>query len=150
MATKVAVDEFVSQKTLAVVGVSRDPKKFGSMAYRELKAKGYHVFPVNRNVESVDGDKCFASLSALPEKVDGVVIVVPPKETEQVVRDADAAGIRRVWMQQGAQSDAAIRYCQEHNINEVHGECIMMFAQPVKSVHGFHRGVWKLFGKLPS
>ena len=58
-------------------------------------------------------------------------------------------GIRRVWMQQGAQSDAAIRYCQEHNINEVHGECIMMFAQPVKSFHGFHRGVWKLFGKLP-
>ena len=149
MATKAAVDDFVSQKTLAIVGVSRDPKKFGSMVFRELKTKGYRVFPVNRNLESMDGDKCFASLSALPEKVDGVVVVVPPKETEQVVREADAAGIRRVWMQQGAQSDAAIQYCKEHNINEVHGECIMMFAQPVKSFHGFHRGVWKMFGKLP-
>lgn len=101
MTTKPVVDDFIAQKKLAVVGVSRDQKKFGNLAYRELKAKGYRVFPINRNVDSVEGDRCYANLSALPEKVEGVLIVVPPKETEQVVREAAAAGIKRVWMQQG-------------------------------------------------
>jgi predicted CoA-binding protein len=149
MTTKAVVDDFVAQKTLAVVGVSRDPKKFGNAAYRELKAKGYRVFPINRNIDSIEGDRCYANLIALPEKVEGVLIVVPPRETEQVVHEVDAAGIKRVWMQQGSESDTAVRFCQEHGISEVHGECIMMFAQPVQSVHRWHRGAWRLFGKLP-
>jgi predicted CoA-binding protein len=147
--TKAAVENFIGQPKLAVVGVSRDPKKFGNMAYKALKEKGYAVYPINRNVEAVEGDRCYASLGVLPEKVDGVVIVVPPKETEQVVREADAAGIQNVWMQQGSESEAAIQYCQEHGLNEVHGECIMMFAPPVGSFHRWHRGAWKVFGKLP-
>ena len=112
--TKAAVENFVGQHKLAVVGVSRDTKKFGNMAYKALKEKGYQVYPINRNVEAVEGDRCYATLAALPEKVDGVLIVVPPTETEKVVREVDAAGIKNVWMQQGAESDEAIQYCQEH------------------------------------
>jgi len=74
---------------------------------------------------------------------------VPPAETEQVVQEAAAAGIRRVWMQQGAESEAAIRFCEEHGMSVVHGECILMFAQPVDSVHRLHRWIWRLLGKLP-
>jgi uncharacterized protein len=147
--TKAAVDNFIGQPKLAVVGVSRDSKKFGNMAYKALREKGYTVYPINRNVETLEGDKCYASLGVLPEKVDGVVIVVPPKETEQVVREADAAGIKNVWMQQGSESETAIQYCQQHGLDEVHGECIMMFAPPVGSFHRWHRGAWKVFGKLP-
>jgi hypothetical protein len=147
---RATVQEFMDQKTLAVVGVSRDPKKFGNMAYRELKARGYHVFPINRNIESIDGTECYPNLRALPEKVDGVVIVVPPKETADVVREADALAIPRVWMQQGSESDMAIEYCREHGINEVHGECILMFAEPVRSYHRLHRGVMRVLGKLPA
>jgi len=148
-ATKTDVESFIAQPRLAVVGVSREKMKFGSMAYRALKQKGYQVYPINRNAETIEGDRCYAALTALPEPVDGVVIIVPPAETEKVVREADAAGIKHVWMQQGAESDAAIQYCQEHGLNEVHGECIMMFAPPVGSFHRWHRGAWKLFGKLP-
>ncbi len=147
--TKADVENFIGQRRLAVVGVSRDAKKFGNAAYRALKDKGYQVYPINRNIEAIEGDRCYASLGVLPEKVDGVVIVVPPTETEKVVREADAAGIKNVWMQQGAESNEAIQYCREHGLNEVHGECIMMFAPPVGSFHRWHRGAWKLFGKLP-
>ena len=147
--TRAAVENFIGQPKLAVVGVSRDTKKFGNLAYKALKQKGYQVYPINRNVETVEGERCYADLGTLPEKVDGVVIIVPPAETEKVVREADAAGIKNVWMQQGAESEAAIQYCQEHGLNEVHGECIMMFAPPVGSYHRWHRGAWKLFGKLP-
>lgn len=147
--SQASVLDFIEQETLAVVGVSRNPRKFGNLAYRELKARGYRVFPVNRNLDNIDGAPCYSNLQNLPEKVDGLVVVVPSKETEQVVQQADAAGIKRIWMQQGSESDAAIEFCHNHGISEIHGECILMFAEPVKSYHKFHRGIVRLFGKLP-
>jgi predicted CoA-binding protein len=149
MSTKIAVDEFVAQRKLAIVGVSRGGIKFGNMAFRALKEKGYRVFPVNPNAEEIGGERCYPSLRALPESVDGVLVVVPPKETEQVVRDAASAGISRVWLQQGAESKAAIRFCEENGLKVVHGECILMFAQPVISFHRWHQWLWKVLGKLP-
>jgi uncharacterized protein len=149
MTSKSAVEDFVAQRTLAVVGVSRQGKKFGNYALRELKQRGYRVFPVHPQAESLEGERCYPSLLQLPEKVEGVLIVVPPNQTEQVVRDAAAAGIKRVWMQQGAASPEAVQFCKENGMREVHGECILMFAEPVKSVHNVHRWVWRLLGKLP-
>ena len=149
MNPKAAVDDFLAQRSLAVVGVSRGGKKFGNTAYRELKAKGYQLFPVHPEAEVLEGDKCYPSLSSLPELVGGVLVVVPPAQTEQVVRDATAANIPRVWLQQGAGSEAAVRFCEEHDISVVAGECILMFAEPVGFLHKPHRWVWKLLGKLP-
>jgi len=149
MTTRAAIDDFISQKTLAVVGVSRSGKKFGNAASRELRAKGYRLFPVHPTAESIDGESCYTSLAELPEPVGGVLVVVPPTETEKVVRDAAAAGIRRIWMQQGAQSAAAIKFCEEQGLSVVHGECILMFAEPVQGGHRFHRWIWRLLGKLP-
>jgi predicted CoA-binding protein len=149
MTTRAAVDDFLAQRTLAVVGVSRKGQKFGNMAFRELKNKEYQVFPVNPNAEEIEGERCYPSLKALPKEVGGVLIVVPPEQTEQVVRDAAEAGIRRVWMQQGAESEDAIRFCKEQGISAVHGECILMFAEPTGFGHRMHRWVWGLLGKLP-
>jgi predicted CoA-binding protein len=100
-------------------------------------------------LESFEGQPCYPSLKALPEGVEAALIVVHAAQTEQVVKDAAEAGIRRVWMQQGAGSQQAIAYCKENGIEVVSGECILMFAEPVASFHGFHRWLWKLFGKLP-
>jgi hypothetical protein len=149
MTTKAAVEDFVAQRNLAVVGISRGGKKFGNLAFKALKSKGYRVFPINPKVENIEGERCYPSLESLPEPVGGVLIVVPPAETEKVVREAAASGIRRVWMQQGAESEAAIRFCEENGISAVHGECILMFAQPVVSFHRFHRWIWGVLGKLP-
>jgi len=150
MTSKAAVQDFVTQRKLAIVGVSRRKKlKFGNLAFKELKSKGYKLFPVHPEAETIEGERCYPSLSALPEPVEGVLVVVPPARTEQVVRDAAAAGIKRVWMQQGAESSAAIKFCEEHGINVVHGECILMFAEPAGWYHRAHRWVWKLLGKLP-
>jgi predicted CoA-binding protein len=144
-----AVNDFISQRKLAVVGLSRGGKKFGNFAYRELKSKGYQLFPIHPEAETLEGDRCYRSLSTLPEPVDGVLIVVPPSQTEQVVREAATAGIPRVWMQQGAQSFGAIRFCQDHGISAVYGECILMFAEPLAWWHRAHRLLWKVLGKLP-
>ena len=155
MTTKAAVNDFIAQKNIAVVGVSRGGKKFGNIAFKELKQKGYRVFPIHSHADTLEGEKCYPSLSALPEKMDGVltkvtsVIVVPPAQTEQVVRDAHAVGIPRVWMQQGAESDAAIAFCREHGMSVVSGECILMFCEPARFYHRAHRWVKGVAGQLP-
>jgi hypothetical protein len=149
MTTLANVRDFLAQRTLAVVGASRSGKGFGSAAFRELKAKGYRLLPVHPEAEQIEGERCYPSLKALPEPVGGVLIVVPPQETEKVIREAAQSGIRRVWIQQGAESDAAVRYCQQEGLSVVAGQCILMFAEPVATFHRFHGWLWRLFGKAP-
>jgi predicted CoA-binding protein len=149
MVKKRSIDDFLTLKSFAVVGVSRDNKKFGNSVYRMLKERGVKVYPVNPNTDRVDGERCYSRLTELPEKVEGVVIVVPPKQTEAVVKEAAEVGIQNVWMQQGAESRSAIQFCEQYGIDAVHGECIFMFVEPVISVHKFHRWTKKLFHKLP-
>ena len=149
MTSKARVDEFLAQRSLAVVGVSRNKNKFGNTVYKELKEKGYQVFAVNPNAAEIDGERVYPSVKELPQEVGGVVVVVPPRGTEQVVRDAHEAGIKHVWMQQGAESKAAIRYCEEQGMSVINRECILMFADPRAFHHKLHRWIWGLFGKLP-
>jgi predicted CoA-binding protein len=149
VATKEEVSEFLSQKTLAVVGVSRSREKFSNGVYRELKAKGYRVFPVNPNAETVEGDRCYPNLGALPEPVGGAVVIVPRAEVENVVKDVAQAGIRRVWIQQQSETKAAIQYCEANGISVIYNECVLMFAEPSAFFHKMHRFVWGVAGKLP-
>jgi uncharacterized protein len=150
MTSRRVVDEFIAQESLAVVGVSRSGKGFGNAALRELRANGYRLFPVHPTLTEVQGLPCARDLASLPEPVGGVLVVVPPEQTEMVVRAAAAAGIRRVWMQQGSSSPAAIAYCAEHGIAAVHGECILMFLAKGPVFHRFHRGIRRLLGRLPA
>jgi hypothetical protein len=149
MSSKQVVNDFVSQKSLAVVGVSRGGKKFGNMAYRELKSRGYQVFPIHPSAQTLEGDRAYPDLQALPVRVGGIVAIVPPASTIQVVKDAKGAGIPRIWMQPGSESPEAIRLCQEYGLQEVHGECILMFTEPVSFSHRLHRTVKGLLGGLP-
>lgn len=150
MNSKIIVENFLAQKKVAVVGVSRKKTKFGNAIYKELKQKNYQVYPINPNMEAFDGDTCYPDLLSLPEKVDAVVINVPPVQTEKVVREAKEAGINKVWLQQGSQSEDAIKFCKENGINCVSNECILMFAQPSAFIHRAHKWVWGVLGKLPA
>lgn len=149
MNTKQDVQEFVSQKTIAMAGLSRDEKAFSSNIRKELQSKGYRILAVNPNASTIGGEACYPSLSALPEKVDGVLIVTPASQSDKIVHEAAARGIRRVWIQPGAHSDAASAACAQHGLTAVSGKCIMMFAEPVSSIHGVHRWFANLFGTMP-
>jgi len=149
MNSKQIVDDFIAQKNIAIVGVSRKKSKFGNYIYRELKRKDYLVFAVNPKLEFAEGDKCYPDLSSVPEKLDGVVINVSPPEAVNVVKDANAAGIKRVWLQQGSQSDEAVKFCGDNNIHCVSNECIIMFTEPLGFMHRTHKWIWGIAGKLP-
>jgi predicted CoA-binding protein len=150
MATKREIDEFLAQKTLAIVGVSRSGKKFGNTILKDLTKLGYRLLPVHPDAAEVDGVRAFPSLAALPEPVGGLIIVVPPDRAASVVKEAAAHGIGRVWLQQGAGSAEAIKFCQENGMSVVHGECVLMYPKPSTSwIHGAHRWVWDLIGRTP-
>jgi len=149
MSSKNMVEEFLAQKKIAIVGVSRKKTKFGNAIYKELNQKGYQVFPINPHINVYEGDNCYPNLLSLPVKVDAVVINVPPVQTEKVVREAKQAEINKVWLQQGSQSDEAVKYCEENEIDCVSNECILMFAQPTAFVHRVHRWIWGALRKLP-
>lgn len=150
MNSKKVVEDFIGQKKIAVVGVSRKKTKFGNAIYKELKEKGYQVFPINPHINTFEGNVCYPDLLSLPEKVDAVVINVPPSQTEKVVREANKAGIKKVWLQQGSQSEDAVKFCEENGIDCVSNECILMFAQPSAFIHRAHRWIWGALGKLPA
>jgi predicted CoA-binding protein len=126
MAEKDDIRRFLTFRSVAVVGASRDRDKYGNIVYRRLRDLGIRVFAVNPNADRVEGDPSYPSLDRLPENVEGAVIVVPPEETDLAVRDAAAAGIRSIWMQPGAGSQDAIRFCEASGMCVISNACILV------------------------
>lgn len=149
MNTKADIDAVLASKTIAVVGLSRDPASIGRAAYKKLKAAGYALRAVNPNAAEIDGEAAYPNLAALPEKPDALIFFTKPEQTLAVLREAAERGVGRVWIQQGAESPAVLDFCRERNLTAVAKQCIMMYAPPVDSIHAFHRGVKKFFGGLP-
>ena len=96
------IDDFISSKRIAVVGMSRSGKKFGNMASKELRAKGYQIFPVHPEALEIDGLACYPDLKSLSGKVDGVWISIPPAKVSAVLEEAAQIGLKNIWLQQGA------------------------------------------------
>jgi predicted CoA-binding protein len=120
------IQDFVNRRTWAVVGVSHDQAKYGHRIFRSLRASGYIVYGVNPKGGELDGQSLYASLADLPAKVEVVDVVVPPPVTEQVVKEAHRLGLNRVWMQPGAESEAAIEWAEAHGMEVVHDACAMV------------------------
>jgi predicted CoA-binding protein len=152
--SRAAVDDFLAQKRIAFVGVSRNRADFSRTLWKELKGRGYDLIPVNSDALEIDGVPCVSRVTSIEPKPEGALLLVPPEVTQRVVRDCDAAGIRRVWMYRaagsGAVSEEAVRFCGEHGIAVVAGECPFMFLEGAGGVHAVH-GWWrKVTGKYPA
>ncbi len=151
------VRDFLAQQRLAVAGVSRDDSGHpaANLIYRRLKATGHDVFPVNPNMQTFDGDRCYPDLRSIPGGVGGVVIVTRPETTERIVSECGDAGVRRVWMHQGmgkgsSVSPQAVEYCRQHDISVIAGACPMMYGRGVDFGHTCMRWILKLTRGLPA
>jgi hypothetical protein len=142
------ITDLLKTKPLALVGASDKPKSFGQIAYTTLKQRGYTVYPVNPNYSEITGDRCYRSISELPSGIESAVFMLSPSAAEQAVVDARAAGIKRIWFQQGGRYEAAIKAAEDAGMQVVSRKCILMYTEPVTGVHAFHRFLAKLFGRL--
>ena len=138
MASEGSIRAFLAHPALAVVGMSRTGRKFGNCACRELTKKGYRIHPIHPSARAIDGVRCYERFTDLPEPLEAVLVVVPPRQAVAVMRDAAAAGIHHVWLQQGAESPEALAAGRALGLDVVAGECILMFARPA-GIHHLHR-----------
>lgn len=152
-ALKEATDEFLAQKRIAVAGVSRSSGQAANLVYKRLRDRGYSVFAVNPNADTVEGDHCYHDLKSIEGGVDGVVVATTPTVAEQVVHDCADLGIKRVWLHgsfgTGSRSDRATDYGREHGVQVIDGGCPCMFGTTADFGHRCMRGILSLTGGLP-
>ena len=146
MKTKDAAEEFLGHRRIAVTGVSRDPKGHGSnVVYQRLRDRGYDVFAINPNAETVEGDRCYPSLSAIPGGVEAVVIATRPDRALDTVHECEQLGIKDVWMHRGpgggSVSAEAAAYGRAHGMTVIDGGCPCMFGPTADGGHRIMRAL---------
>jgi predicted CoA-binding protein len=153
MASLDQIRAFLSAKRLAVAGVSRNPKDFSRLLFREFLRRGYDAVPVHPDAGEIDGCACFARLQDVAPPVEAVLLMTPPAATEQVVRDCAEAGVKQVWMYRaagaGAVSRPAVDYCESRGIDVIEGECPLMFFENTGFLHRLHGFIRKITGRYP-
>lgn len=144
---KEAATAFLANKRVAVTGVSRTPKTHGSNnVYRRLKDRGYEVFAVNPNADTVEGDPAYQDLKSIPGGVEAVVIGTRPEIAEKTMRECAELGIKQVWMHRGpgagSVSNAATDYGRQQGITVIDGGCPLMFGPTADFGHKMMRRIY--------
>jgi len=139
---KQAAAEFLTHQRVAVTGVSRDGANHGSnVVYQRMRDRGYVVFPVNPNAETVEGDTAYPDLASIPGGVEAVVIGTAPQHAMGTMREAADLGITHVWMHRsfggGSVEHGATTYGREHGITVIDGGCPLMFGPTADGGHKF-------------
>jgi predicted CoA-binding protein len=147
-----SVQDFLTQKRIAVCGLSRTKDSGAGAVYLKLREHGYQVFPIHPTAETLHGDQCYPNLSAIPDSVDAVFIMNSPDIAEKLVDEAVKLGIKRVWMHNNtlmpsSVSEAAVARCHAANINVIAVGCPMMFVEP-DFFHSCMRWMIRVTGRM--
>jgi len=125
-ATRDVIAELLKRaKTIAVVGLSNSPLRpsHGVSAY--LQTQGYRIIPVNPNIHGALGEKAYASLLDVPDKVDLVNVFRRPEYVEEIVSQAIQLKVPAVWMQEGVIDERAAEKARQAGIFVVMDQCIL-------------------------
>ena len=115
-----------TDSVIAVVGATDNAHKYGAVIYRDLKRKGYRVYPVNPGRDTVDGDTAYPTVADLPVAPDIIDLVVPATVGLEVARQALDVGYDRIWVQPGAESPELLSFLQEADAEYIAHDCIMV------------------------
>jgi uncharacterized protein len=148
MVTLKQIEEFMAAEPVAMVGVSRNPKKFGHTAFKELKEKGMNIIPVNPYAGEILGEKTYPDVKSLPSDVRSLIVMTRKDQTVSVIKEAREKGFKHIWIQQMADTPDAVKEIEGTDINCITGECILMYYKP-HSIHKFHGMILKLFRRYP-
>jgi len=140
------IDLFLHEKKLAIAGVSHNQKKFGYLLFKTSREKGFSVTPINPKGGAIDGVECVESLTNLDIGIHNLLIATHKRDTKKVMEEAIAKGIRNIWVQNGCESDEALKIARENNVNLVSNTCFLMYAWP-RGIHKFHQTLSSWIGK---
>lgn len=114
-----------SSRTIAVVGLSSNPMRPSNGVAAYLKRAGYRIIPVNPKESEVLGEKCYARLEDILEKIDIVDIFRRPEYVPEVVDSAIRIGAKTVWMQEGVIHEAAAAQARKAGLEVIMDRCIL-------------------------
>jgi len=138
------IQEFLSQRRIALIGLSRDAKHYSRMVYKALLQKGFDVVPVNPATEEIDDVTCYPHVYDIGEKVDAAIILTTPSLTDEALRDCAEAGVKFVWIRR--ESPTAVEFGNRNGIQVVTGECPLLFLSDLGFPHNFHGWIRRLTG----
>jgi len=148
MVTQQQITDFLANKPIAMAGVSRNPKKFGYTAFKELREKGLDLVPINPNADEIDGIQVYPSVNDIPQEIKALLVVTNKEQTAEVIKSARKKGIKHIWIQQMSETPEAIETVKGADINLISKQCILMYHRP-HGIHKFHRNIKRFFGRLP-
>ncbi len=142
---------FLDVRRIAVVGVSRNEKDFSRTLLRELLRRGYDAVPVNPALAEADGRRAYGRVSEIDPPVEAALLLTSPAATDAVLRDALAAGVRKVWLHRGAgpgsATPAALALCEASGVEVVHDLCPFMALPDAGLPHRLHGFFRRRFGR---
>ncbi len=118
-------EKMLEKKVWAVVGANSNPDKYGNMIFKKLKSRGYKVYPVSPNYETIEGEKCYKDLSSIPEVPEVIDMVVSPKRGKSIIEEAAELGIKNIWLQPGTYDNSIMKLIEEKGLNAVQA-CVLV------------------------
>lgn len=119
------LEKFLDKEVFAVAGSFRNKTKYAYKVLLDLIGRDKKVYPVNPKGGKVEGLDVYKSVKDIPQQVEAVSIVTPPAVTENIVKECAEAGVSYVWMQPGAESDKAVQFCRDENIEVIYRACLL-------------------------
>lgn len=142
------IEEFLGSDSFVLFGVSTRKDKMGNSIFKELTKNGYKLFPIHKEMETVENQKCYRNLNELPAKVNAAIVCTKPENADVILDELKNQGIKSVWLQQGSANPIIIQKANENFDNVISGKCILMFANQT-GIHKFHSRILKFFGRYP-
>jgi predicted CoA-binding protein len=118
-----AEEVLTAANTIAVVGLSRDPRKAAHAVPASLQAAGFRIIPVHPSATELLGEKVYRTLADIPEPVDLVDVFRPSPEAAAIAEQAVAIGAKALWLQQGIRSARARAIAEEGGLDYVEDRC---------------------------
>ena len=151
MPSAAAMQEFLTQHRIAVVGVSRDPNQFANQVLKAMLERGYEAIPINPHATTLEGVTAYPSVAAVPGGVDGAILILPPAAIPGAVDDCLAAQVPRIWFRSaggpGAGPDLVNR-AREGGAQVVDGGCPFMALSHPGWFHGVHTTIARWTGAV--
>ena len=115
-------------KTIAMIGVSNDPKKASTIVMKYMQKYGFKVYPVNPKAkgQKILGEEVFEKITDIKDPVDIVDVFRPSKEVVDIAKDAINIGAKVLWLQLGIKNDEAKKIVEKSKIEYVDDKCTKM------------------------
>ena len=115
-------------KTIAMIGVSKDPKKPSTIVMKYMQEYGFRVIPVNPKAkgDKILGEEVFEKITDIKEKVEIVDVFRPSKEVYAIAEDAVKIGAKVLWLQLGIRHEKAKALVEKNHIEYVDNKCTKM------------------------